>query len=118
VTLLTPAEVNALVAEKVMGWPTFVSLEREVVLEHTGKPVPEFFTSIADASEMEDEIERRGLKWKYTQALVSLPLFLPDMPEFKLDEDLWWFLIHASPEHRCFAALKVLGVEIPVEVPA
>jgi hypothetical protein len=118
---MTPAEINALVAEKVMGWTlsSAPSGLRIVALwcDSHGQPLrreSEWFpsTSIADAREIEDEIERRGLKWKYTQALVSLSLFFPEVPDFVHDEDLWWFLIHATPEQRSLAALKTVGVDI------
>ncbi len=64
--------------------------------------------SIADATQMEDEIERRGLQEKYVKALLLEQHFEGHVPE-PLDYQLTIFgLIHATPAQRSQAAYAVL----------
>ena len=104
-------ELDALVAEKVMGKDL-----RIYDCPHTSPFVfcvcpylPRYSTYIAAAWKMEEMIEQRGFNLQYTQALMSVLLFEGFAPE--CDEELWWALIHASPFQRCRAALKAIQNE-------
>lgn len=59
-------------------------------------------TNADDARDLEDEIERRRLKGAYTHALVDIV-----RPKYTAMSS--WLLIHATPEQRTLAFLKVVS---------
>jgi hypothetical protein len=109
-------ELDALVTERVMGFVRqsdgwYLKEPNTWVHPHShDNPLPNYSTSIADAREMEDELERRGLHMKYAVKLASLDT---EASQRITQKELWWFLIHATPEQRSLAALKAVGVEAP-----
>jgi hypothetical protein len=63
-------------------------------------------TDPAAASEMEAEIEHRGLQYPYTVALTSI------VAHTKSSQQGWengWCLMRATPAQRCHAALRAAG---------
>lgn len=66
--------------------------------------LPHYTTEHAAARLVEDEIERRGLQQRYVDELLTF--------EREADFSAEWFLIRATPEQRCLAALRALGVAV------
>lgn len=100
-------ELDALVAERVMGWTRRARGHSMLMVDVWDGPVdgpvgiaawriPAYSTDIAAARLVEDEIERRGLSSEYTGALAV-----------RIRGDLW-DLLRATPEQRCRAALVVV----------
>ena len=102
-------ELDALVAEKMMGWKYIPDKqERKSWISTlwvnwkdskgtTQLLVPSYSTSIAAAWLVEERIKELGLEPEYSEALLDLT-----------DASEHFELIHASPEDRCLAALKAV----------
>ena len=111
---MTPDEINALVAEKIMGWHP--STDKRLRgdgwwsrgTEHTCE-LPDYYTDVSAAFEVQAEMERRG----YWMRLES-----PTLPGHP------WVCRFSSPTNNhvqessgthaaaiCLAALRALGVE-------
>lgn len=109
-------ELNALVAECVMGWERMVSDEHmprslrwRVPWDVEGEEVQAltvfpFSTDANRAREVEAEIARRGLSQQYVSHLVNLT-HLPMMEGSRLD---MFKLITATPVQRCRAAYRAV----------
>lgn len=69
-----------------------------------GAHLPYYSTNIAAVWEVEEKIEERKLRSRYSQALVAQMLDTV----VNSDEHMWWLLAHASPHHRCRAAIKAV----------
>ena len=68
-------------------------------------------TSIAQAYELENEVLKEGLEWKYLFALMQV-VHGPHVPKFTdLTVRGLYFIVHATPEQRCLAFLKAKGKE-------
>ena len=65
-----------------------------------------YSTEIAVARTMEDWIEEHHLNLRYTQGMLSV--FLQTGCAHKSEEEMWWALIHATPEQRCLAFLAAM----------
>lgn len=98
-------ELDALVAEKVIGW-------RRIELHETwrspsGETTPHFpaySTDIAAAYEMERAISEKGITIEYSQAILSMSP-APACTTGEVDIYEVWHLLHEAPEFRCRAAL-------------
>lgn len=123
----TPAgrELDALVAERVMGWADINQGTRK----WTGIPpgrrsdtfslaqfvaVSHYSTDIAAAWIVTRKIKDLDLKHEYVVALVNI-IFANvkggvecTMNWLKATSDFAWLMIHATPEQRCQAALKAV----------
>ena len=112
-------ELNAQVAEEVMGWivqrmpfpPIYV-----VEVPPDGEdwteawlPIPDFSGSLDAAWQMEEEIERRGIAMvtAYEKELSWIVGDTRQGEPFICSYDPWLF-IHATPEQRCRAALEAV----------
>ena len=91
-------ELDALVAERVMGW---LKHERYGLIS-----VPPYSTDISAAWQMEDRIAELGLIEEYCFQLNSIANAHLDRDYFRQPQR--WQLIHATPEDRCRAALKAV----------
>lgn len=116
-------EMDALVAERVMGWAIFTHNEgpnppywyREETDNHSFHlPIPKFSTDIAAAYAMEERIEELGLTERYIVELARIACGYDGLPETLirlqrgLYEDQIWAMVHASPADRCRAALRAV----------
>lgn len=92
----------------------------DVIIEPCKDYLP-YSTDIAAAREMENWLEQdRSLRAAYVHLLTKAAnpdakidgrrVWLPSEGESMLD--LLWWLIHATPEQRCLAFLKAMGVEV------
>lgn len=78
--------------------PTRITLAHEVM--NSG------YDGWADASLLEDEIERLGIQERYIDALINLVA----SPHQHLSTTDLWRLIHATPEQRAWAFLEAIKV--------
>lgn len=107
--------LDALVAEKVMGWivdwgkhgPGDYITTNPKDDEDEWRELPRYSTDLAATVAMEQEIARRGLQDAYTDALLALK------PESDFTASDHWWLATAPPRARCLAALRAVGVEVP-----
>ena len=112
---MTNHELNAQVAEEVMGWivlrsgPAPLYIIELPIKANAWLPVPDFSGSLDAAWQMEEEIERRELRYRYAQVLYAECLELNGGNwGLGFDRGLIWLLIHATPEQRCRAALEAV----------
>jgi len=70
--------------------------------------LPEYSTGIAAARQMEDWIEEHGSPLRYARAMLGRVFILEPDPVPDCDEQLWWMLLHATPEQRCRAFLAAM----------
>lgn len=120
---MTPDEINRQVAEKVMGWG-YSAWGRNHYVEiivssdiSSGNQQDETFvmqveswqpyTNIEQAMMMQKEIHKKGLARKYTNAFFNI--IEPEGTTLP-DDELVWAMIHATPQQRCEAALKAVGL--------
>lgn len=106
---MTDSELDALVAERIMGWKVFAgepgqgrppSRLLSLVLE----PIPPYTTDLNACHAMEAELERRGLVHEYIKALCDIT---------RIDGRVSsWRLAHATARQRVVAGLKACGVEV------
>lgn len=117
----TSRDLDARVAERVMGWcqeTSHITPKATVTSWRAPAgtlPIPyllNFFGDIpllsadpAAARLVEDEIERRGLWRAYTEALLLAVIDLPPGVDTIFEG---WALIRATPEQRCRAALAAV----------
>lgn len=124
------AELNALVAEKVMGWHYLPESIHEQGRWVHGKKTenygdyrmpaglapprsnwthyvpPCYSTDIAAATTAEEELGRQGLVGEYVDNLVSILGIGQTWPDVDWWEDKeWWLLIRANPLQKCRAML-------------
>ena len=78
-------------------------------IEHGFVPL-EYSTDIAAARAMEDWIEEHHLSLRYAMAMLGRVFILEPDPVPDCDEQLWWMLLHATPEQRCRAFLAAMEV--------
>lgn len=111
---MTPRDRDALVAEHVMGEtvdPSSRAWQDGYLNEGTY-----YTTDHAAARDVEDEIERRGLKQEYLRALIDdvAPIMFQDAYENFRDDayDGLWAFTRATPEQRCKAALRAIGMDV------
>ena len=96
-------------AEKVMLWewhegkgyrnPTIFTFAPHYIAAESWWPS----TNIADAWAMENEIERRGLSYRYATAFYYL------LGDDKVIRQSYWQILHATPLQRCRAALDAVA---------
>ena len=122
-------ELNAQVAEEVMGWqrhnwlhpamqktvycPTCGNTKPKAKLEYADEPfpfcfhlaMPDYSGSLDAAWEMEEELGQRGLYVDYTVGLLRVVSGRARWPE---SYHAVWELIRATPEQRCRAALEAV----------
>lgn len=67
-----------------------------------------YSTDIAAARQMEDWIEEHGFTLRYARAMLGRVFILERDPAPDCDEQLWWMLLHATPEQRCRAFLAAV----------
>jgi hypothetical protein len=107
---MTDRELDAAVAEKVMGW----TAERKPGLPHMWIPPGHFIsgwrpsTDIATAWQVEERIAELGLIDEYCLHLNAIANAHWEGGERQPQR---WQLVHALPEDRCRAALKAVEVE-------
>ena len=127
---MTPDERNMLIARRGMGlqvWRGTLHLNNtptgEALLYCEGPDggrlgLPAYTTDIVAARLVEDEIERRGLVDAYIDALAVL--IDPNGNDISIFDTIiemngrraLWALLRATPEQRCWAALRAMGVEV------
>lgn len=105
-------ELDAEVAEKVMGWKRWIHANGVAVFwndpKGTQRALRSYSSDYNAVRTMEDEIERRGLQAGYIEALASVTL---DTPRQRQWEELLpcsafaGRLLRASAADRCRAAL-------------
>lgn len=141
-------KINSIIAEKVMGWNYHDKLmcwvptrKKDATLDDTrSKREWNPTTSIADATEMENEIDilavyenqivvhRQngsifGLKLREIyvsnlirtitkKSLVQTLMSENNWFDIKLQSNDWWAIIHATPFQRCIAALLTVHVDL------
>lgn len=110
---LTGRELDAAVAERVMGWFDLKFLPQPNYFigyapamnkdAQCAVPVPPYSSSIADAMEVENKIAELGLQTRYVLELAKIV----DPRNSREDKvaALWWALVHSTAEQRCRAAL-------------
>lgn len=104
-------------------WQTLSVRERDTLVNETftptcsacGKQWPNCAeitpsTNIKDAQAVEDVIERRELIEPYTDTLARICGIAMNSTQLRPGES--WALIRATPEQRCLAALRTVGVEV------
>ena len=100
---MTDRELDALVAEKVMGHflmgNGFVDRQNEYV------GLPNYSTSIVDAWEVVESLIKQGMYWDIRYA----DEWLVDLATKK---DIYYIGADTAPRAICFAALKAVGVEV------
>lgn len=115
---MTDRELDALVAEKVMGWARLQPGNDEIgwktgpgALDLSG--LPEFSTDIAAAWEVVEEIRRRGLAPEIA-LLAYGKAWGVGFKSWRSNTTLTPAnFVHASAPHAiCLAALKAVGVEL------
>jgi len=110
-------ELDARVA-RAMGWKSdpdhgwdvavWIHPDRGVCLRDDVDGVPFYSTDIAAARTMEDWIEEHNLHLRYAMAMLGCVFILEPDPVPDCDEQLWWMLLHATPEQRCRAFLAAM----------
>jgi hypothetical protein len=124
---MTNAEINRLIAEKVMGWAVVFAPDELppgpfYLVDGSGfdfeegpaHPVPGFATSLDACAIAEAEIERRGMDIKYYEALWA-----ETRSKFGTASELHWAdvwaavyaLMQSTPLQRCLAMLRACGVD-------
>jgi len=108
-------ELDACVAEAVMGWTKHGSdlFTDEVTgqsyeLDKSYTAFVECFNpsiNLSDAYEMEERIAELGLEVKYADILFDIIYPTLDLKRLTSIGQFDWRLIHATPEERCKAAL-------------
>lgn len=77
--------------------------------------LPEYSAGIAAARTMEDWIAaQNGVWWRYAHAM-DVVLLEDGGIASQNEEDYAWALLRATPEQRCRAFLKAMGVEVENE---
>lgn len=103
-------ELDALVAEKVMGWtvaledrgPCRVWRPHENSAERS-QPIPPYSTSIEAAWEVVEKMRQREFGFSLNDAWIAWFLAAPN--EYQADAD-------TAPHAICLAALKAVGVDV------
>lgn len=122
---MTNREIDALVAEKVMGWMPFPLADGEVMegyyyngITTWPTPAPNYSTNIADAWQV---VEMLSDEYEYDHVTISssnkvwycdIVKNLPANEDGELDSDVWDHTASTAPMAICLAALKAMGVEI------
>lgn len=80
--------------------------------EEAWEDTPRWSSDHNAVASLEDEIDRRGLRWQYLHQLINAvaPFLCNDRYEewgYETQNALWQFL-RATPEQRCCAALRTL----------
>ena len=104
---LTGRELDAAVAEVVMGWTSAGGVQYARRGE-TGFTIvlPEFSTDERYAAQVEAEIERRGWTYMY---IYWLERDVSEMYEHDdMDNGDWFKIVNATPEQRCRAAYRAV----------
>lgn len=119
---LTDRELDAAIAEQIFGgpernvqWYWWKSSTPSLDINPPLYAGPHFSSDIAAAMQVEAEIDRRGLREQYVDALLVV-LEFDEAGIFRMaietgGHDGWnvaWSLVHASAADRCRAALKAI----------
>ena len=77
---------------------------------YSPRTLARYSDNIAAARTMEDWIEEHHLSLRYAMAMLGRVFILEPDPVPDCDEQLWWMLLHATPEQRCRAFLAAMEV--------
>jgi hypothetical protein len=116
---MTPRERDALVGERAFAYTVDWEFDAPCVKALCDQYdewgiLPHYTADLTAARLVEDEIERRGLQSVYAVHLMTLLCggWANNEGLYILEEDDLWTLLRATPEQRCRAALRAMGVEV------
>lgn len=103
---MNDSELDAAVAERVMGWKKHPHVGRTWI--ENGWKWHSHWSPTEDPAQarmVEDEIDRRELIYAYIRALIDIT----EMSKSPNGLAQCWLIAHATPLQRCEAALRAAG---------